>query len=142
MQLSYADRLNVAMKHAKCSRQMLSVGLNISYQGIKKVLDGKSNSMTAENNARASNFLNVSGFWLATGEGQMIEDGIESYASHTPLMIDKALQVLDAHLEVLAPILMESGRDVLKKWASGLATRTEVSATLSALQLASQTMKK
>jgi hypothetical protein len=50
--------------------------LNVSYQAVKKVLDGASNAFTASNNERASTFLGVSSRWLSTGEGPMIDPSL------------------------------------------------------------------
>lgn len=47
----------------------LSKTMGLSYQAVKRVLDGKSAAFTAPNNAWAARALNVSGDWLATGEG-------------------------------------------------------------------------
>jgi hypothetical protein len=43
--------------------------LKVSYQAVKKVVDGKSNAFTAANNDTASRFLGVNSRWLATGKG-------------------------------------------------------------------------
>jgi transcriptional regulator with XRE-family HTH domain len=58
---------------------------------------------------------------------------------HAP--IAQALQLLDAHLKALAPVLQDSGREVLRKWAIGAATVTEVADALEAMALASESMK-
>lgn len=71
MNTNYSERLALAMKQGVCSSSALASALGVSYQAIKKVLDGKSNALTAENNAKAARFLKVSSHWLATGEGQM-----------------------------------------------------------------------
>ena len=49
----------------------LAKELGISYQGVKKVVDGGSAAFTAANNAAAAAFLEVSPDWLATGKGRM-----------------------------------------------------------------------
>ncbi len=71
--VDYANRLDAAIKNAKSSASQLSAELGISYQAIKKVLDGKSTALNAENHMRAARFLGVNSFWLATGEEQMQE---------------------------------------------------------------------
>lgn len=74
--VDYTERLACAMKHAGASKPALAKAVGISYQAVKKVLDGGSRSLTAENNAKAARFLGVSSHWLATGEGEML-DGME-----------------------------------------------------------------
>lgn len=65
----YKDRLALAMKTAGASITSLSRALGLSYQGVRKVVQGDTRSFTAENNARAAEFLGVDPNWLATGRG-------------------------------------------------------------------------
>ena len=55
------------MKDQGVSVTQLADALGMSYQAVKKVLDGKSGAFTAANNARAASFLGVSSDWLAVG---------------------------------------------------------------------------
>ena len=64
----YNERLNASMKKAGKDIHALAKALGISYQAVKKALDGKS-KLTAENNSKAADFLGVSSDWLATGKG-------------------------------------------------------------------------
>jgi len=66
--VDYGTRLAEAMKHAQSSPTALSKALGVSYQAVKKVLDGKSLALNAENHMRAARFLGVNSYWLATGE--------------------------------------------------------------------------
>lgn len=66
--VDYKDRLAAAMTDAKVSTRQLAKSIGISYQAVKKVLDGDSRSFTAINNDLAAKRLNVSPTWLATGE--------------------------------------------------------------------------
>lgn len=70
--VDYWDRLEAALLHSGKTLKALQAHLGVSYQAMKKVQDGKTKALTAENNARAARFLGVSGYWLATGEGEMI----------------------------------------------------------------------
>lgn len=70
--VDYAERLQAAISHAGVTSKALQDHLKISYQAMKKVEDGKTKSLSAENNARAARFLGVDSFWLATGEDSMI----------------------------------------------------------------------
>jgi transcriptional regulator with XRE-family HTH domain len=65
----YAERLQQAMSDAKITVSALGSKLGLSYQAVKKVLDRKSNSFTAANNAAAAKILGVSSDWLASGTG-------------------------------------------------------------------------
>jgi phage repressor protein C with HTH and peptisase S24 domain len=65
--VEYKDRLEQAMKDRGVSVTQLADALGMSYQAVKKVLDGKSGAFTAANNARAASFLGVSSDWLAVG---------------------------------------------------------------------------
>lgn len=69
--VEYSERLTTAMQAAGISVSRLASALDLSYQGVKKVCDGKSKSFSAANNVRAAEILGVSAAWLATGEGSM-----------------------------------------------------------------------
>ena len=68
---SYSERLTSAMVNAGMKTAALSRALGLSYQGVKKVLDGKTRSFTASNNDVAAGLLGVNPSWLATGKGAM-----------------------------------------------------------------------
>lgn len=74
--VDYWDRLEAALKHAGKSLKDLQLHLKVSYQAMKKVQDGKTKALTAENNAHAARFLSIDSYWLATGEGKMISDAV------------------------------------------------------------------
>lgn len=67
--VEYKDRLAEAMRDAGMSKQQLADALRISYQAVKKVLDGASKSLSAANNEAAADALKVNSLWLATGKG-------------------------------------------------------------------------
>lgn len=67
--VEFKDRLAAAMKDANVTKTQLAGELGISYQAVKKLLEGTSRSMSAANNAAAARYLNVSSEWLATGKG-------------------------------------------------------------------------
>lgn len=69
--VEYKDRLVQAMTAAEMKTADLADRLGLSYQAIKKVVDGNTKALTAENSARAAQLLNVSSDWLALGEGTM-----------------------------------------------------------------------
>ena len=68
---SYGYRLQLAMDMAKASRKDLAGALGVSVQAVGDVIRGKSSAFTAENNAKAAQYLGVNPNWLATGHGQM-----------------------------------------------------------------------
>ena len=64
---TYADRLKTAMQAAGVSVAQLAAAVGVTYQGVKKVLDG--GAFGSGNNAKAAAYLSVGGDWLATGKG-------------------------------------------------------------------------
>lgn len=66
--VDYSDRLADAMKRRNVSAQQMADHLRVTYQAVKKVLDGKSKEFSAVNHEHAARFLGVSGYWLATGK--------------------------------------------------------------------------
>lgn len=69
--IEYSTRLKTAMDKRGTTVSQLAAGMEVSYQAVKRVLDGLSKAFSAANNARAAAFLSVSPDWLATGEGSM-----------------------------------------------------------------------
>ena len=73
--MSYGQRLKNALDCSGKGRKELADAIGRSVQAVGDVINGKSKAFTAENNAKAAEFLRVSSFWLATGEGQMSDFG-------------------------------------------------------------------
>lgn len=69
--IEYSERVRSAMDARGVSVSQLAAGMGVSYQGVKRVLDGLSKAFSAANNAKAAAFLRVSPDWLATGVGSM-----------------------------------------------------------------------
>lgn len=69
--VDYWDRLQASIAHAGVTLKDLQTHLDVSYQAMKKVADGKTKSLSAENNSHAARFLGVNAHWLATGEETM-----------------------------------------------------------------------
>lgn len=112
----YGERLQDAMTAAGVGITALADHLGVSYQAVKKVLNGGSKSLAAENNAKAAALLGCSGDWLATGEGP--RGGFSAPARKIAELLDRlgppdslrfltayqALrQVLDEHAEQPGP---------------------------------------
>lgn len=133
MPTTFADRLAAAIATSGKSRTDLAAILRspkgkigISSSAVGQLLDGKSKSMTAENCARASRFLNVDCFWLATGEGQMRERQLPKgtaqslVASSAPAPYLMPAEVLDLLADLLrkVPLPMRTAfADALAAWA-------------------------
>ena len=105
--VEYSERLSAAMRSRGVSTQQLADRLMISYQAVKKVLDGKSAAFSAANNAKAARALSVSSEWLATGDGVMdvVSSGPEwpfgDYARYEALSNEKKEElkrIVDAFL--------------------------------------------
>lgn len=71
--VEYRERLLLAMNKAGVSVSGLAKSLGMSYQGVKRALEGKTKAFDAEHNARASRYLGVNSYWLATGEESMLD---------------------------------------------------------------------
>lgn len=95
-QPEFGRRLELAIAHAKKSRKELADHLGISPQSVGQVINGPTVAMTADNSARSAAYLGVSGYWLATGEGTMLESGISQDAlRHGETDFLDALRLLD-----------------------------------------------
>lgn len=69
--IEYSARLKAAMDKRGVTVSALAGGMGVSYQAVKRVLDGLSKAFSAANNTKAAAFLSVRPDWLATGEGLM-----------------------------------------------------------------------
>lgn len=67
--VDYGERLAWAMKEKNVDSHALAAHLGVSYQAVKKVLDGKTGSFSASNNEDAAEMLDVASKWLAKGKG-------------------------------------------------------------------------
>ena len=66
---TYGSRLEEALQLARKERIELATAIDVSVQAIGQVIAGKTKALTAENSAKAAQFLGVDGYWLATGDG-------------------------------------------------------------------------
>jgi hypothetical protein len=71
----YKDRLRAAMDTAGVSVHRLADHLGISYQAVKKVLDGGTRYLIVPNHIRAAELLGVECNWLAGIEPQAVKPG-------------------------------------------------------------------
>ncbi len=97
----YALRVQEAMTLRGVKKAELAAAIGVSYQAVRQLLNGESNSFSVPAHARAARFLSVDDYWLATGEG------VPTRTDHTPLATEVA-NWLDA---------MTSTDDRIKAWA-------------------------
>jgi transcriptional regulator with XRE-family HTH domain len=71
----FGDRLEQALKARKRSRKWLADKLGVTESAITMVLNGQAKSMNAANCTRTAHHLDVSALWLATGDGEMTDEG-------------------------------------------------------------------
>ena len=128
MATTFGERLATSLKHSGKSRAQLakvlrspSGELGISTSAVGQVINGGSNAMTAENTLRASRFLGVDAYWLATGDGQMLSalpqaDHI-AVPPNTWLTDSDVLDRFCSLLERVPESLRTSFADVLSGWA-------------------------
>ena len=137
----YAERLAAAMKHAGLKTQKLADQLGVSYQAIKKALDGKTKSLSAENSSRVAVMTGVSAHWLATGEGEMLPtDGVVEASNVTALPAPPmrgfagALTEVQAAMDGLSPLLQVAAKAVMHQWIDGQASLPDVVATIEGMR--------
>lgn len=72
------ERLAALMRERGVSTSQLSTAVGVSYQGIKKIVTGKTNEIKAANLLKIANYLRVNPVWLRTGEGtrELDEDDV------------------------------------------------------------------
>lgn len=110
---------------ATTSVTQLAKAVGVSYQAVKKTLDGGSSAFSAVNNAKVAAYLSVSPDWLATGEGDMrpVEASVRESGN-----VDYAVQTIVASLakmpeagRVNAAVLLQGlAREPDGPWAAWL----------------------
>lgn len=69
--VEYNERLTAALQARNVTISQLASGMGVSYQAVKRVIDGLSKAFSAANNAKAAAYLKINPDWLATGQGNM-----------------------------------------------------------------------
>lgn len=69
--IEYGERLAAALRARNVTISQLATEMGVSYQAVKRVIDGLSKAFSAANNTKAASCLKISPDWLATGQGQM-----------------------------------------------------------------------
>jgi transcriptional regulator with XRE-family HTH domain len=152
MASTYGERLQQALTHsqktvAELARQLVGPDgtRGISASSVHQVLRGQTKAHTAENCVRAARFLRVDPFWLATGQGAMLEQQHASPTVQEPPAPYRgstadALGALRQLLQALPPDLRSTAADILSGWArsGGEDDRAPVLLSLAAIQVKRQ----
>jgi phage repressor protein C with HTH and peptisase S24 domain len=101
--VDYKDRLAKAMKLGNVPVQQLADAMGISYQAVKRTLEGKSSAFTAANNTKAARFLGVRSDWLATGEGFMFDSRLNDEFAEVLAERGVRFKKLEPHTPVTVP---------------------------------------
>lgn len=129
MATTYGERLQTALDHARKTAAELARHLvrpdgqrGVSNSGVHQVLRGETKAHTAENCVRAARFLDVDPFWLATGQGSMLDHRTQQHAAHErPPQYGytdaDALTALRRLLQRMPPNLRSTAADILAGWA-------------------------
>ncbi|CAJ0997521.1 XRE family transcriptional regulator [Sodalis praecaptivus] len=113
-EMTFADRLNLAMKESGHTQASLGDAVGMSQPSVWKLTSGKSNS--TRKLLEISHALNVRPEWLSTGRGPMREDSINSYVAPLEELPDgfkwERVAVWDEHTplkpdEVEVPLLKD-----------------------------------
>lgn len=124
--IEYSERLKAAMDERSVSVSQLAAGMGVSYQAVKRALDGLSKAFSAANNTKAAAFLRVSPDWLATGSGSMAANFDENVKPTPPGMrAYPVISKIQAGLvkEIVCPyepgdgFAVEFGEDDASDWA-------------------------
>lgn len=119
--VDYWSRLKPEMDAKGVTKADLSRKLGISYQAIKKVVDG--GAFRVKNNFKAARLLGLSPEWLSNGKGPKYSQAhgsvdLDPVTSRTNALTEH-LVALEIALDALPDLLKVSGRDVLSKWVRG-----------------------
>jgi transcriptional regulator with XRE-family HTH domain len=149
MSTTFGARLQSALGASNKSRASLAKvlrstdgSLGISASAIGQTINGQTNAMTAENTLRAARFLNVSAYWLATGEGAMHD----VLPLHTAVAEGRAAywtprDVLERMAKLLGdvpPVMRPAFADILRGWAADGGAPDRVDALLALIALPSR----
>lgn len=67
----YGERLAHALKVRDIPLRTLAKRLDVTYQAVKRVVDGKTAEFSASNHAKAAAYLSINPDWLLNGTGEM-----------------------------------------------------------------------
>ena len=114
--VQYKDRLAEAMKKSEMTATALATKLGVSYQAVKKVLDGSTRAFTAANNARAAALLKINPNWLATGQGNRddVSAPMAPAAHSARVLVEQLVAIALPHRATLRKNLASLLADVLE----------------------------
>ena len=94
--MSYGQRLQEALTHAKRSRRELAAAIEQTVQSVGMVITGKADKLSTVASAKAAAYLRVDHNWLVTGRGVMAptrsqepQAGLSAGAMHLGHWLDK-----------------------------------------------------
>lgn len=130
---TYSNRLKEIMDKRCVTVTMLSRACGLSYQAIKKVIDGKTASLGTANNFAAAKYLSVSPAWLAGAEGGL--DGSQDAQSTIVVQAAQSVRPLPSALALeLAYTFDELGDRKSRNIAYAAATNAIMQAQASSVQ--------
>jgi transcriptional regulator with XRE-family HTH domain len=141
----FGSRLRAARKYAKLTQVQLARASGIRQSSLSEAERSADGSAYTSQLAKS---CGVDAHWLATGEGEMIPSNSTPEVRFTlpsdgdVIEIGHALQALDEHLQGLAPVLQDAGRDILRKWLASTATVDDAVQALEAMAMTSKAMNK
>ena len=85
--ISLQQRMELALRHSGKRASALANVLDISESAVSQWLNGPTKSVNSTLVIKAAHFLEVSAYWFATGEGNMLQTPSvnESAASYTTI---------------------------------------------------------
>jgi transcriptional regulator with XRE-family HTH domain len=146
MEKNLAHRLRDARKMRGLTQVQLSNSSGIKQSDVSKIERGETLRPTGL--IALARVLNVSPHWLDTGEGEMLPSRDTPEVRFTlpsdgdVIEVAHALHALDEHLQGLAPVLQDAGRDILRKWLASTATVDDAVQALEAMAMTSKAMNK
>lgn len=111
--LTFAERLSKALLHGQLSAVQLASRLGVTRQAIENAEKGRSNSLSAENCARAARVLGVNWYWLATGEEEMTSPGQAPAPHPVQELLSRQSLFSPRSQKTLETLLLAAERDVL-----------------------------
>lgn len=118
-----ASRLAHAMAERGRKITPLAEAAGMTYQGVKKILDGKTATIKADSLFPMAHYLKVDPTWLSTGEGTMsaggglVVGGPQAALTTAAPTLTQALEVLAAHMDNLSEADREAAAQSLQTLA-------------------------
>jgi len=114
---TYGDRLEHALQFSGISRKDLCLAIGVTLQALGQVLSGKTKALTSENSAKAARFLKIDHYWLATGQGQIIDTASHQSLSECDKNLLAAWRAASEEAKEVARFALSSHDAPLPPWA-------------------------